>query len=243
MFDLNSWLRSQTKFDLDYLSLGRKAAKISCLESGDKYKIKWANSTSENHLLRQESIWLARLFRNQKSNEKKSFNGDVFYLFDFYEGDDASKLLAPGQISICAFQNIAYLIYEELIRLHEFGVIHGDVKPQNILLYNKKIRMIDFGSAGWVGNDIHLKMIFSYSEYYSLPNVLSYKKMHADFDWYAFFLILSVFFNGELISLKTTSQTEFFYKCMFFLDELKLDRQDKLFLERALSSIINNQPV
>ncbi|AEF53724.1 protein kinase domain-containing protein [Marinomonas posidonica] len=245
MFDLDSWLQSQKRFSLDYLRLGHKVAKITCLESGDSCRIKWSNSSLEYQLLQQESLWLRRLFRNQKYNIKKNFQGNFFYIFDFYEGVDVSKLLALDSMqepepNAYDFTEIACLLFEEIIQLHRFGIVHSDLKPQNILYYKGKIRIIDFGSAGWLGSAISLKKVFSYSKYFSLPNVLSYKAYHTDFDWYAFFLILSVLFDRELASLKQMAPADFSEKCMSFLDEMSLQAQDRLILERALSSISNS---
>ncbi|HMO17295.1 MAG TPA: protein kinase [Oligoflexia bacterium] len=59
--------------------------------------------------------------------------------------------------------NAVYLICEPIEKLHNMGYLHCDLKPNNMILSNDKIRLIDFGSVCHIGEmdkgEISLKHI------------------------------------------------------------------------------------
>ncbi len=75
--------------------------------------------------------------------------GDRFLTMEFVEGESLSMLahragrLAPGRVAL-----IAREICEGLAASHEAGVIHGDLKPENVLLAKSgRVVITDFGIA------------------------------------------------------------------------------------------------
>ena len=66
--------------------------------------------------------------------------------------DPVADSLKAGEVSLIHKLGLMYKIIQGLTELHEAGVIHGDLKPDNILLSSKdlsqtEIRLADFGFA------------------------------------------------------------------------------------------------
>jgi serine/threonine protein kinase len=76
-------------------------------------------------------------------------NGTTYFAMDYVEGEPLSALLARrGAISEATFRALSGAILEAVGQLHENDVLHGDIKPANIIVRpNKSIVLIDFGST------------------------------------------------------------------------------------------------
>jgi serine/threonine protein kinase len=59
-------------------------------------------------------------------------------LLDYY--DSIREFSVLSKLSFHMFQ-----IIKNLIRFHKFGIVHGDLKPDNIVCHGKRIVFIDFG--------------------------------------------------------------------------------------------------
>jgi predicted Ser/Thr protein kinase len=83
-------------------------------------------------------------------------NDTLYFAMDFVEGEPLSTLLGRrGGVSDATFQQIAGALLDAVDRLHENDVMHGDIKPANIVVRpDKSIVLIDFGSAERL-SDIH----------------------------------------------------------------------------------------
>ncbi len=76
--------------------------------------------------------------------------GVCFITQDYFDGVTLDKLMAPhARISLNDFFTIACRLARALEYIHEAGIIHGGIKPHNILLDTRTldIRLIDFFSA------------------------------------------------------------------------------------------------
>ena len=70
-----------------------------------------------------------------------------FLVLEKFEGQNLKSLIAEsGTLTWETIEKIAVQILNTLIACHEIGVIHRDLKPQNILVNKKlEIRLLDFG--------------------------------------------------------------------------------------------------
>ena len=77
-------------------------------------------------------------------------DGGVPYLvMELIEGDDLQGLLAQGPLDIPAALEIAIQICAALEEAHAAGIVHRDIKPDNVLLApNGIVKVCDFGLAG-----------------------------------------------------------------------------------------------
>lgn len=77
-------------------------------------------------------------------------NSTAYIVMDFLEGISLRKYLngKGGRIALKDCLNIIRPVMESLVILHQYGVIHKDISPENIqIVQNKFIKLIDFGAA------------------------------------------------------------------------------------------------
>jgi serine/threonine protein kinase/Tol biopolymer transport system component len=73
---------------------------------------------------------------------------DVDYLvMEYVEGETLAARLAKAPLSIHEILRIAIQMAEALGAAHEQGVIHGGLKPANVLLTDNTVKLLDFGQS------------------------------------------------------------------------------------------------
>jgi len=91
-------------------------------------------------------------------------NGVLTSQMAFPKGKPLKNAITDGDITPDKF---VYDILSALSLLHQSGIIHGDIKPDNIVFYRGYACLIDFGLAKRIYNTAQGKMITGIS--YSLP--------------------------------------------------------------------------
>ena len=77
-------------------------------------------------------------------------NNSAYIITDYLEGQSLYAYLKERgyRISAESALNVLRPVFESLAILHEHGVIHKDISPENILIVqNKYVKLIDFGAA------------------------------------------------------------------------------------------------
>ena len=82
-------------------------------------------------------------------------NGTVYIIMEYLEGKTLKQeLKTHGNYTFEAALNIMAPILNALYQIHESGIIHRDISPDNIFLCNDgTVRLIDFGAARMALND------------------------------------------------------------------------------------------
>src|SRR5215470_2535363 len=71
-----------------------------------------------------------------------------FIATEFIEGLTLRKILADGKMPVIAALDVAIQVASALSAAHEAGIIHRDVKPENVMLRRDGIvKVLDFGLA------------------------------------------------------------------------------------------------
>lgn len=80
-------------------------------------------------------------------------DGRLFLVMPFYEGQTLAKRIDHGTISPTEAVAIALQLLQGLAEAHGRGIVHGDVKPEN-LIFNAMgvLKILDFGMAKFYGN-------------------------------------------------------------------------------------------
>ena len=80
-------------------------------------------------------------------------SGDLFYfVMEYVEGDSLRHLITQKSISQRDVLDFLPQIGEALQYAHDSGIVHRDVKPENVIVdCRKRVRLVDFGLAKWLG--------------------------------------------------------------------------------------------
>jgi tRNA A-37 threonylcarbamoyl transferase component Bud32 len=75
-------------------------------------------------------------------------DGQYYFVMEFVDGADVRALLRRGQLTRQEALRIVSQVCEALQYAHDEGVVHRDVKPENILIDKRgRVKMADFGLA------------------------------------------------------------------------------------------------
>ena len=80
--------------------------------------------------------------------------GHVYFAMQYIEGETLAHRIARGPIAIDETLRIASDVADALSEAHARGIIHRDIKPQNIMLSARGVvKVLDFGLAKAVDED------------------------------------------------------------------------------------------
>ena len=74
-------------------------------------------------------------------------DGRTFLVMEFIEGETLAERLVRGRLPISDALEYAIQILEGLDHAHERQVVHGDLKPSNVMITSGGIKLLDFGLA------------------------------------------------------------------------------------------------
>lgn len=77
------------------------------------------------------------------SSSKKTNENEIFLTMEYLIGE---------QLKNCITKELLLLAFEEIIKIHNLDITHGDLTTLNILYSNKQIYIIDFGLALFSNN-------------------------------------------------------------------------------------------
>ncbi len=73
-------------------------------------------------------------------------DGTSFIAMEFIDGETLRQLLKQGQLSFTAILDITIQIASALAAAHEAGIVHRDIKPDNVMLRRDGlVKVLDFG--------------------------------------------------------------------------------------------------
>ena len=87
------------------------------------------------------------------------------FILEYKKGDTLAELLFKRNVSFTTEQifNIGLQLIDIVKYLHRKGIVHRDISVANVLLYEGKISLIDFGLARWADHqDYRFDNDFSY---------------------------------------------------------------------------------
>ena len=79
-------------------------------------------------------------------------DGDrMFIVMQYVEGEPLSKVIERGGLSEADISRIGKGVADALAEAHAHGVVHRDIKPDNIMVSAGRVKVLDFGIAKQVG--------------------------------------------------------------------------------------------
>jgi serine/threonine protein kinase/tetratricopeptide (TPR) repeat protein len=82
----------------------------------------------------------------------------LFIAMAYYDGETLKRKLPGNQLSTTFAVDIARQIATGLAKAHEKGIVHRDIKPDNIMITSEGVvKILDFGLAKLVSQSLHTK--------------------------------------------------------------------------------------
>lgn len=102
-------------------------------------------------------------------------NGQPCFVMPFLEGPTLRAAMRAGEVTPQRAAGIIRQIGAALAEAHRAGIVHRDVKPENVILQEEQAVLIDFGAAGLRGPHDQLAetTLLSGSFYYLAPERLT----------------------------------------------------------------------
>lgn len=89
-----------------------------------------------------------------KVYERGEYNNQLYIAMEMLEGESLTDFIqSKNPISICTHLSLMLQINDALIRIHDKGILHRDLKPDNIMIIKKneteelQVKLLDFGLA------------------------------------------------------------------------------------------------
>jgi Tol biopolymer transport system component len=109
--------------------------------------------------------------------------GYIYYIMPFVEGESLRLRLArQHELSVEESARILYEVLDALAYAHERGVIHRDIKPDNIMLSGRHALLVDFGVAKAVNESAGPSFVTTTGMALGTPSYMAPEQAVADRD-------------------------------------------------------------
>ncbi len=146
-----------------------------------------------------------------------TIQGLPFFIMDYINGQTFEQLIFQNGTKFTMTQSLAITkqLLTQIIAIHNYGIVHRDLRIPNILLVNKQLHIIDFGLATTFKRNIDLTTI---------DNPKQAQNHISDLYFVGHFLLFLLYSNYEPSNQKEKA----------WQHELNLPVEVKDFLERLL---------
>jgi formylglycine-generating enzyme required for sulfatase activity len=147
-----------------------------------------------------------------------TFDGLPFLALEFIDGETLRDRLRQGALPAAEALRIAHAVAEALVAAHQRGYVHGDVKPENVLIASSgRVRLVDFGLAKTIG----VATLGAGTAEYMAPERWLKAELTPAVDVWALGVLLH-----ELVSGRQPFTTERLVAAVYANAQLSLDRGD-----------------
>ena len=152
------------------------------------------------------------------------FRGHICLVFELLDSTlyDTLKAQWFKGFELTSIRNVAGQVLKALHYIRRSGIIHSDLKPENIMLYHdRKVQIIDFGSACFVNDKLHR---YVQSRFYRAPEVILGLKYSTHVDMWSFGCIIYELRTGKPLFNGNNE----FEQILLFVETLGLPPSDLL---------------
>ena len=126
--------------------------------------------------------------------------GDAYLVMEYVEGPNLRERLATGPLATPELAALSRELSSALAHAHGRGILHNDIKPENVLLGRDGAKLADFGAAAGVETTLATRSAgdFAATLAYIAPEVLQGERPTVQSDVYALALVLFEAASGRL---------------------------------------------
>lgn len=201
--DIYDSLFEAVRSEYDTLTLIKKSERgevslIRHRDSGTRYIFRYFYGSSEVYR-KLLSVSCPNLPKIMEVGEK---DGRTVLLEEYVQGDTLSEILQGGLVSTAQAKKICRQLCSVLWVLHSMGVVHRDVKPDNVMIRGKEAVLIDFDASRIYKNANQEDTQILGTTGFAAPEQYGLSQSDGRADIYALGVLLNIMLTGEHPSRK-----------------------------------------
>ncbi|MFC6670665.1 protein kinase domain-containing protein [Marinobacterium aestuariivivens] len=191
--DLRRLLPEAGLYAPDAVAVARNLWRLRHRSSGDWHRVKAGRGAQRHYFLAREAYWLQRLgpaLPLPRVHDLQDRGGWSLLITDFLPGETLSQHIRAHDGRCPDPATLLAQLVDMLQVSHRAGVVHGDIKPGNLLYDGHRLHLLDWAGAAADGTPIDGLHFRAYSPSYSLPALQQGRgRMEPLHDWYACLVI------------------------------------------------------
>ena len=129
-------------------------------------------------------------------------DGKTALLEEYVQGDTLSEILEGGLLTTAESKQIARQLCSALWVFHSMGMVHRDVKPDNVIIRGKEAVLIDFDASRIYKSTIQEDTQILGTTGFAAPEQYGLSQSDGRADIYALGVLLNIMLTGEHPSRK-----------------------------------------
>lgn len=201
--DIYDSLLDAVRNEYDTITLIKKSERgevslVRHRDSGTRYIFRHFYGSSEVYR-KLLSVSCPNLPKIMEVGEK---DGRTVLLEEYVQGDTLSEILKGGLLTTAQAKQICRQLCSALWVLHSMGVVHRDVKPDNVMIRGKEAVLIDFDASRIYKNANQEDTQILGTTGFAAPEQYGLSQSDGRADIYALGVLLNIMLTGEHPSRK-----------------------------------------
>ncbi|MEH6577993.1 MAG: phosphotransferase [Amphritea sp.] len=227
-------LPTANEYEPEPVAIGEDLWRLRHQPSGRWHRFKTGVSEKQRYFLANEAYWLRRLTSLSSACCHGIYDMDPHRVLitEYLDGLTVAALIREQGAGFAGHEKVILQLYEALKACHQLGVVHGDIKPNNLIFNGQSLFLIDFANADRERNQISERPFRGYSPSYSLPCLQrGVGEVSPLMDWFAYLIVVRLILGGSMPKFDWQASDTASSMLVTWLAGSGLPANDRLFLE------------